>query len=630
MSLNQVKAKRRRKIPWHRRLIYASLPTLLLFVGLELALRLADSQPVSPTADPLVGFSAYHPLFVPSPQDPTRLVTAPNKLVWFNAQAFPKRKAPGTRRVFCVGGSTTFGRPYSDNASYSNWLRRVLPALTGQDWEVINAGGVSYASYRVANVMEELAQYEPDLFIVYSVHNEFLERRTYADLFDRPSWLLSTQAVLAHSRVYSLCDRWLHADRPPAIQTTLPAEVDERLNHTVGPTDYHRDDVWRDQVLAHYRLNLQRMVAIARQAGAEILFITPASNEADCSPFKSELNEILTLAEQQEFADAIAAAEAAIESDDLGTAAAQWSLALQIDPQHANTHYCYAQTLSQLGQADAAHRAFRTAIENDICPLRATADISTMLRQVAGQLSVPLVDFEQRLHDQCQRETSQPSLGGRYFLDHVHPTPDVHRMLAMWIIDALQQLQLAGGTKIFATESQPIVDRVESDIAASMDRNEQGVALRNLAKVLHWSGKYAEAAPRASDALELLPRDLESRYVLADCLTNLGEPQASMSQYELLFEDGEFPRAYIPYAELLVAQGNFAKARSYALLAVLATPENAYAYLLLGKIHFELGEIPFAIDALEQASQLSPGNTATQELLKSARQVSQQTSTPPP
>jgi tetratricopeptide (TPR) repeat protein len=111
---------------------------------------------------------------------------------------------------------------------------------------------------------------------------------------------------------------------------------------------------------------------------------------------------------------------------------------------------------------------------------------------------------------------------------------------------------------------------------------------------------------------------------LADCLSNLGEPQAAADQYEMLFQDGEFPRAYLPYAELLAAQADFAKARSYALLAVLATPENAYAYFLLGKVHLELGEFSFAVDALERASRLAPDDTATRELLDTARHAAQQ------
>ena len=113
------------------------------------------------------------------------LVTAQNKRGYFNVQGFPQVKAPGTYRIFTLGGSTTYGRPYDDKTSFSGWLREFLPMADSQrNWEVINAGGISYASYRVAHLMEELVNYQPDLFIIYTGHNEFLEERTYGQIRD--------------------------------------------------------------------------------------------------------------------------------------------------------------------------------------------------------------------------------------------------------------------------------------------------------------------------------------------------------------------------------------------------------------------------------------------------------------
>jgi hypothetical protein len=82
-----------------------------------------------------------------------------------------------------MGGSTTYGHPYEDPTSFCGWLRELLNAAAPDHrWEVVNAGGISYASYRVALLMEELAGYQPDLFIIYSGHNEFLERRSYPQI----------------------------------------------------------------------------------------------------------------------------------------------------------------------------------------------------------------------------------------------------------------------------------------------------------------------------------------------------------------------------------------------------------------------------------------------------------------
>ena len=153
--------------------------TLAVFALVELILLAVGVVPLYERTDPYVGFSGYAPLFRPSALRPVESRSSrphTTKFRWFNPQRFPARKAEGTTRIFCVGGSTTYGRPYDDRTSFCGWLRLFLPAVDpSRRWEVINAGGISYASYRVARLMEELADYEPDLFIVYSGHNEFLE-----------------------------------------------------------------------------------------------------------------------------------------------------------------------------------------------------------------------------------------------------------------------------------------------------------------------------------------------------------------------------------------------------------------------------------------------------------------------
>ena len=172
--------KNRAALPWWKKSLFALLTTLAFFLLLEGVLWLAGVEIITAGRDPYVGFADNLPLFVPETDadGPIWMTTAANKREWFNVQRFPREKAPGTRRVFCLGGSTTYGRPYDDTTSFSAWLRELLPSATAETrWEVINAGGISYASYRVAALMEELTPYQPDLFVVYTGHNEFLEER---------------------------------------------------------------------------------------------------------------------------------------------------------------------------------------------------------------------------------------------------------------------------------------------------------------------------------------------------------------------------------------------------------------------------------------------------------------------
>ncbi len=588
----------------------------------ELTLWLAGIQPVTNTRDPFVGFSKQVPLMEQVRDEAGKeiLRTARSKLVWFNDQSFPKLKEKGVRRIFSLGGSTTFGHPYDDTTSFSGWMRECLPvADASKRWEVINCGGISYASYRVTALMEELVQYEPDLFVVFSAHNEFLERRTYADMFERSTVSLQVHAALSRTRTFATADRLIHGE-PTKPSNLLPAEVDEVLNHTIGPTDYHRDPKWRGQVLAHYALNLRRMVAIARRANCKIVFVTPASNERNCSPFKSEFASRVTETQRTEVFELISQAERESTANELEAAMTTLNKAKQIAPEFSETRYRLGQVLMQANEYEEAHIEFMAALNEDICPLRAVDEITAAIRNVGKDLDVPVVDFEKQLRNLCEQQLGHRCLGEEYFLDHVHPTVEVNRRLALWIIDELQQSKIIHGNDLTRPQVQSDLTAATERVMNRIDQRAHGVALRNLAKVLHWSGKFAEAAPRASDSLELLVDDPESRYVLADCLHHTGDDEGALAQYHLLFSGSkDWGKAYLPYADLLVQRGDFARAKPYLILALLIDPANAYTHYLLGRTHMELGEYGFAVESFSEANRIFPNEPATVKLLNEAK-----------
>jgi hypothetical protein len=110
-------------------------------------------------------------------------------------------------------------------------------------------------------------------------------------------WLSQTRVYTAGSRIVSAFEA---TGREAPGRTLLSSEVDTILARSVGPQDYHRDDGFRDQVIAHYRFNMDRMLKMARSAGVEVILVTPASNLKDCSPFKSELSADLAVEQTTE------------------------------------------------------------------------------------------------------------------------------------------------------------------------------------------------------------------------------------------------------------------------------------------------------------------------------------------
>src|SRR6185503_10316672 len=121
----------------------------------------------------------------------------------------------------------------------------------------------SYASYRIALLMEELTRYQPDLFVIYSGHNEFLEKRTYGRIIETPPVIRAVGAVAGRTRIYSglkkIIDR-LSGQHPGRVEkkNVLPSEVETILekDEAIGAELYHRDDEFQKQVLDHYHYNL--------------------------------------------------------------------------------------------------------------------------------------------------------------------------------------------------------------------------------------------------------------------------------------------------------------------------------------------------------------------------------------
>ena len=146
---------------------------------LELGLRLGGFVASEDLTDPYVEFAGQRSLFE---KDATAefFQTATNRTNYFVRDRFPVVKTEGTFRIFCLGGSTVQGRPYAIETAFPKWLQLSLEVRQpDRKWEVINCGGISYASYRLVPILREcLEHYEPDLIVLCTGQNEFLEDRT--------------------------------------------------------------------------------------------------------------------------------------------------------------------------------------------------------------------------------------------------------------------------------------------------------------------------------------------------------------------------------------------------------------------------------------------------------------------
>ncbi|QDT50604.1 TPR repeat-containing protein YrrB [Symmachiella dynata] len=613
------KSKKRRRISPLKKVLFSIVATVVFFGAMELMLAAFGVNPITYNEDPFVGFTSRSPLYeeVQAPDGTSIYTTASKKLQWFNPQAFPAEKAKGDYRIFCVGGSTTYGRPYNDVTSFAGWLRTYLNAADpSHPWEVINAGGISYASYRVASLMEELVEYQPDLFIIYCGQNEFLERRTYSQLMATPSAVRETGALVARSRIYASVRTMLGRGggaQSSSATNKLPEEVEAILDGSIGPDDYIRDEEQRTQTIEHFRFNLERMIEIARSVGARVVMVNPAANERNMSPFKNQHSEGLKPGEVARWQELMKQGATQQQSGDFEEALKSVDQAIAIDPHYAQAHFVRGEILYALKQYPEAKQAFQRAIDEDVCPLRILPEMQTVVKEVAAQFEVPLVDFQELV----ETKTETGITGEEWFLDHVHPTIDGYRELALSLLSEMESQGIVKPRSEWTEESRKQIDE---QVMASIDDQAHGTALRNLAKVLSWARKYEEAGRLSQLAASKLPEDAETLCMAAYDFERNGQLEQAKKTYEkalLLQPDYAHAHYNLGHVHRRLKKWDLA-AKSFQR-AIESDPNYPGAHYNLGLAYQELNQLDLAAECFETSISVNEKHPGSWEELGNVR-----------
>ena len=417
--------------------LLACVVVCLPLVLVEGVVRWCVPDPGLVWEDPFISFGSLRPLFVLDASG-AAFETASERTRYFCPQTFSAVKDPNTFRIFCLGGSTVQGRPYSVETSFSTWLQLNLEVLCPEkNIEMVNCGGISYASYRLIPIMQELLEYEPDLFILCTGQNEFLEARTYHRIKRMPRPLIGLHQALLHVRTYHLANRWL-ATRRSRTETapSFPAEVQPQLDMKSGLETYHRDPVLRDSIMAEFAHNLEVLIDKAQRARVPMILMNPVSNLRDCPPFKSEFRAFKSPADQ----NSVMALWR--QSHELGKADPWQRLplleqAVSLDDGHAGLLYqlgtCYAST----GRFPEARTYLLAAKEQDICPLRMLEPMHETIKQAAVRHDLPLVDMRAIIEQKSEHRIP----GDEWLVDHVHPNINGHQLIADAITEVLVDSQ---------------------------------------------------------------------------------------------------------------------------------------------------------------------------------------------
>ena len=588
-----------------KKLLFAVIVTAVVAVAFEGGLILCGVEPDYLGDDTYAGFVSHIPHFVPNTADDGETMTvAGSKTDVLNPISFAPIKPADTYRIVCVGGSTTYGRPFFDETSFAGWLRVFLSeADPSKNWEVINAGAVSYASYRIKGLMQELAAYEPDLYIIYTGHNEFLERRTYENLLSQPNWWRESLSLVSHTRTATVLRQTLDtvgiATRRPELATILSNDVNRIPLNAVGPDAYRRNEIFRRQVVEHFSHALEAMLTIAEESDAETMLIVPASNLADFAPFKSQHVSTITAEERTRWQELYQNALKLTQERRLTDALVKLQEAESIDGRRADLHFAKGQLLLGLKSYDKAAQAFRLAKQEDICPLRAIDEIVQQIRQIARARGTMLVDF-----DSLAAQHSDYKIPNRkLFHDHIHLTIQANQLLAQAILAELGESGLVNIPAAWPDRLPRVIERVESRI----DGPRYADDLLRLASLLMKLNQHVMARQQAITAFELSGRSADKGIAVSKLLLRMGAPRdATQVMQNAVLADPESAAVRCQLGVALLAGGQANAALEQLESALKMDAELAEAHRYAGLLKAEAGRFGEAEAHFRQLASLNP------------------------
>ena len=229
------------------------------------------------------------------------------------------------------------------------------------------------------------------------------------------------------------------------------------------------------------------------------------------------------------------------------------------------------------------------------------------------------MDFIELIENSGLDEQKHTIPGKEYFLDHVHPTIDGNKLLAVELVALMAD---KGIVQLADRWGDEVIADVAARIEAGLDRKENARALVNLARVLNWAGKDEDAGRLAREAMayrEEAPEAYNAAVgILAAIYQRRGETDQALQYFrKTLNQEPDNPFIHLQYGLIFLNKPfrNLELAAAHILFAMAFGSENDMAYMTFGLAMAERGRYPLAYPSLVEAVRINPQNAEARSAL---------------
>lgn len=333
---------------------------------------------------------------------------------------FTLPKPAETCRIVVVGGSTVIGFPYPPELAFPRILEILLQQqIDDMQFEVLNLGITSINSHSVLDLVKQTAALDPDLVIVHTGHNEFYGPGGGGSTAQFLPWLTAFRRLrTVDAVVQSLIGTG-------STNKQLPEEL---AGEMVIPLD---SELFR-RVKQQYQANLSNIVDILNDRGVDVVLTTVSGNLQSQGPIRPYLTRELSPAQNAELQSFLDQYKAHMLQGNFQSALAALEQAEEVSGPYGLISYRKAQCYLQLGNQEQALELFVEANNLDGCRFRAPEVFGSVIRSVARNKGVPMLDLRSIVRKQ------EFSKSESLYWEHVHYTFAGHCIIA----DALTEFVL--------------------------------------------------------------------------------------------------------------------------------------------------------------------------------------------
>ncbi|MDW7680921.1 MAG: tetratricopeptide repeat protein [bacterium] len=531
-------------------------------------------------------------------------------------QTFEYQKSANTFRIFLIGGSTMAGFPYQLNARINSLLKdRLETYYPDRKFEVVNTGLSAINSFSVLDFVDELINYEPDLFIIYMGHNEFygaygvssLEKIGKSPGFIRAYLTLNKFKLflLLRRTVQSVSHLFFSAAEHNGSRT-LMASVAKKKVVPLHSSEYRL-------AKQYFRDNLERIILKIRKQRTPLLISTIFSNIRDQEPFISLFADKTPTQSRTEWENCFQLGMDAYRAEKFSNALDYFSRCAAIDSIPAKLYFQTAKCQLALNDQVNARLNFQKARDLDGLRFRAPSEFNQIIKNLSSQRQLPIVDLEKIFNANSPHNI----VGNELVSEHLHPNFDGYFLMAKFLARAIMEHRWVAqkpasnfqsdnyfydisGVTIF---DRAIGDRVIQKLTSQWPYPKQ-------ISIIHYSDQKLKAAIEKSVIDYLLGKISwnQGHYQVADYFENLEDYDRALREYLAVIK--VVPENFFPYykaGNLFFIQNRLAEAEEWFKQA-LALNDQAFLHAKLGMVYLTQDSVSKAEIKFRKAIEIDSKN----------------------